>query len=73
MKVALELTEDQYELLLFLVFSKLDELDKQEDNLLICVAFSDETDEYNKKLVELKKSLENVKDVYHQIATYAIY
>lgn len=72
MKIELELTEDQYEVLLSLVFSKFDELDKQEDSLLACLNFCAETDEFKKQLLELEKPLENAKNLHKQVASYTM-
>lgn len=75
MKVELDLTKEQYDLLLSLVFSKFDELDRQEDSLLVCRDFSDipeEMEEYNKQLKELEKPLEDAKTLYKQIAVYTM-
>lgn len=70
MKIELDLTEEQLDLLLDLVFSKFDELDKQEDSLLICRDFSmdwDEIAKYEKELEELDKTLKPAENLYQQV------
>jgi len=70
MKVELDLTKEQFELLLDLVFSKYDELDKLEDALDDCVTFCDKTDEFEKQLKELEKPLEDAKNLFLQVREY---
>lgn len=70
MNMKLDLTEEQYELLLNLVFSEFDKLDRQEDSLLVCADFCDETDEFKTQLEELQKPLETAKELYKKVAVY---
>jgi len=70
MKIELDLTKEQFELLLNLVFFKYDELNKLEDALDGCITFCDETDDFKEQLKELEKPLGDAKNLFLQVRKY---